>query len=255
MHRYRSTLRTLIGAGLLALAPLVAAWPQTIDVQVRVDLLEDRGPRGQASVRGVEAKPQNPLNRGNILVWLSPEPGVTMTSLAPAGSPGRFRMEQKNKNFNPHIMVVPLGSTVEFPNLDPFFHNVFSQFNGKRFDLGLYEAGSTREVHFDHEGISYLFCNIHSQMAAVIVTLRTPYYALGSRSGSLELHDVPPGDYEMHVWAEGADPKSLQDLSRRVRISPSQRDLGAMQVYVTGSLAQHKNKFGEDYRPEPDQSY
>jgi len=241
MHRHRSPFRTLICGGVLAVASIAAAWPQAVNVQVQVDLLQ--------------GKSQKPLNRGDVVVWLSPESGETMTALEPAVSPGRFRMEQKNKNFSPHILVVPLGSTVEFPNLDPFFHNVFSQFNGKRFDLGLYEAGSIRVVRFDHEGISYLFCNIHSQMAGVIVTLRTPYYALGSRSGSLELHDVPPGDYEMHVWAEGADPKSLQDLSRRVRISPSQRDLGAVQVYVTGSLAQHKNKFGEDYRPEPEQSY
>lgn len=255
MRQYRSPFWTLIVGGVLAVESLAVARPQTVDVQVRVDLLQDRGPRGQVPVRGVEGKAPKPLNQGNVVVWLSPEPGVTMASLEPAVSPGRFRMEQKNKNFNPHILVVPLGSTVEFPNLDPFFHNVFSQFNGKRFDLGLYEAGSTRVVHFDHEGISYLFCNIHSQMAAVIVTLRTPYYALGSRSGPLELHDVPPGDYEMHVWAEGADPKSLQDLSRRVHISPSQRDLGAIAVYVTGSLAQHKNKFGEDYRPEPAQTY
>ena len=66
---------------------------------------------------------------------------------------------------------------------------------------------------------------------------------------------MPPGDYELHVWAEGADPKALQDLSRRVHVGPSQRDLGTLQVHVTGSLADHKNKFGEDYRPEPVQSY
>ena len=241
MSSFRSSVRILLGSGALALCSAVVAWPQALDVQVRVDLLQ--------------GKSQKPLNQGNVVVWLSPEPGVTVAAVGPALAPGHFRMEQKNKRFTPHLLVVPLGSTVEFPNLDPFFHNVFSQFNGKRFDLGLYEAGSTRVVHFDHEGISYLFCNIHSQMAAVIVTLRTPYYAVASRSGPLELHDVLPGDYEMHVWAEGADPKSLQNLSRRVHISPSQRELGSIQVYVTGSLAQHKNKFGEDYPPEPAQSY
>ena len=69
---------------------------------------------------------------------------------------------------------VTRGSSVEFPNRDPWFHNVFSLFNGKRFDLGLYEAGSTRTVHFDREGISFIFCNIHPEMSAVIVVLRTP---------------------------------------------------------------------------------
>lgn len=233
--------RTLMILVSLAVSSLAAASPQDLDVEVRIDLLQ--------------GKTQNHLQQGNVVVWLTPESGVTMASAASPVTPGHFRMEQKNKNFTPHILVVPLGSTVEFPNLDPFFHNVFSQFNGKRFDLGLYEAGSTRVVHFDHEGISYLFCNIHSQMAAVIVTLRTPFYAVGTRSGPLRLHDVPPGEYQMHVWAEGADSKSLQDLSRRVHISPSQRDLGSIQIKVTGSLAQHKNKFGEDYRPDPAQTY
>lgn len=231
----------IIALGAFAVAAGGFARSQTSDVQIRVELLQ-----GNA---------QKPLNQGNIVTWLSPEPGVTMASVEPPVTPAHFRMEQKNKSFNPHLLVIPLGSTVEFPNLDPFFHNVFSQFNGKRFDLGLYEAGSTRVVHFDHEGISYLFCNIHSQMAAVIVTLRTPYFATGTRSGPLELHDVPIGDYELHVWAEGADPRELQELSRRVHIGSSQRDLGTLRVYVTGSLADHKNKFGEDYRPEPAQSY
>ena len=217
------------------------AQSETTDVQIRVELLQGNS--------------QQPMNQGNAVVWLSPEPGVTMASAEPPVTPAHFRMEQKNKSFSPHLLVVPLGSTVEFPNLDPFFHNVFSQFNGKRFDLGLYEAGSTRVVHFDHEGISYLFCNIHSQMAAVIVTLRTPYFAAGTRSGPLELHDVPVGDYELHVWAEGADAKELQELTRRVHIGSPQRDLGTLRVYVTGSLADHKNKFGEDYRPEPTQTY
>lgn len=236
-----ASLRLMIALGVLSLGPIGSASSQTSDVQVRVELLE--------------GKAQKPMNQGDIVVWLSPELGTTVASGEPLVTPGHFRMEQKNKSFNPHLLVVPLGSTVEFPNLDPFFHNVFSQFNGKRFDLGLYEAGSTRVVHFDHEGISYLFCNIHSQMAAVIVTLPTPYYAVGTRSGSLDMHDIPVGDYELHIWAEGGDPKALQELSRRIHIGSSPRDLGTLRVNVTGSLADHKNKFGEDYRPEPVQTY
>jgi hypothetical protein len=164
-------------------------------------------------------------------------------------------MEQKNKGFNPHLLVVPLGSTVEFPNLDPFFHNVFSQFNGKRFDLGLYEAGSNRAVRFDHEGVSYLFCNIHSQMGAVVVTLRTPYFAVAKESGEIELHHVPPGDYQVHVWAEGADARQLDALTRRVHIASGQLELGTIRVSVPSTMPPHKNKFGEDYKPDPVQSY
>jgi plastocyanin len=234
-------LRLIIVLCAAALVANGSARSQASDVQVRVELLQ-----GGA---------QKPMNHGNVVVWLSPEPGIAMAMGEPPVAPGHFRMEQKNKSFIPHLLVIPLGSAVEFPNRDPFFHNVFSQFNGKRFDLGLYEAGSTRVVHFDHEGVSYLFCNIHSQMAAVIITLRTPYFAVETRSGTLELHDVPAGDYELHVWAEGADPKTLQESSRRVHVASAQRDLGTVRLYVTGSLAEHKNKFGEDYRPDATQSY
>lgn len=227
--------------GALSISCAASTSSQESDVQVRIELLQ--------------GKAQKALSHGTAVLWLTPEADVSRASVDAAVAPGHFRMEQKNKSFNPHLLVVPLGSTVEFPNLDPFFHNVFSQFNGKRFDLGLYEAGSTRVVHFDHEGVSYIFCNIHSQMAAVIVTLRTPYFAVATRSGSIQVHNVPEGDYEVHLWAEGADPKELQDLSRHVHIGSSQGDLGTIRVYVTGSLAEHKNKFGEDYRPEPAQTY
>jgi plastocyanin len=230
--------RFVIALGTLAILSLAGASAQDIEVQARIELLQAGGQKASNHASA------------HVVLWLTPEPGV-----ATAFGPGQFRMEQKNKSFNPHLLVVPLGSTVEFPNLDPFFHNVFSQFNGKRFDLGLYEAGSTRIVHFDHEGVSYLFCNIHSQMAAVIVTLRTPYFTVATRGGAIALHNVPAGDYEMHVWAEGGDAKQLEALSHRVHIGTFQRDLGTIPVYVTGAPSPHKNKFGDDYRPEPEQTY
>jgi plastocyanin len=185
----------------------------------------------------------------SVVLWLSPMSVEGQTALAQT-STSRYRMAQKNKRFDPRLLVVPLGSTVEFPNLDPFFHNVFSQFNGKRFDLGLYETGSTKGVRFGQEGVSYIFCNIHPEMAAVIVTLATPYYSVIKGSGDLVIPQVPAGNYIMHVWAEGADAKNLNADTRRVSISPSQRDLGTIQIVASGSVAPHKNKFGEDYRPD-----
>ena len=103
-------------------------------------------------------------------------------------------MIQKNKQFDPHMLVVPVGSMVQFPNHDPFFHNVFSLYNGKRFDLGLYETGSERGVRFDREGVSYIFCNIHPEMGAVILALSTPYYDM-SADGAIVIPRVPPGKY------------------------------------------------------------
>lgn len=190
----------------------------------------------------------------SVVVWLTPV--VTGDAVPiPHPSPGHFRMAQKNKAFQPHLLVVPLGSTVAFPNLDPFFHNVFSQFNGKRFDLGLYEAGSTKDVRFNHEGISYIFCNIHPEMSAVIITLDTPWYASAAGSRAITLHDVPAGTYSLHVWAEGADARQLESLMRTVRINPEQNDLGVIRITVGEESPAHKNKFGQNYRPDPDSAY
>jgi hypothetical protein len=155
---------------------------------------------------------------------------------------------QKDKQFTPHLLVIPTGSTVDFPNLDPFFHNVFSLFNGERFDLGLYESGSSRTVHFDHDGVSYIFCNIHPEMSAVVITLSTPYYNVSPADGSVRLHAVPPGSYEMHVWAEASSANDLDALSRRVMVSNSEKTLGTLEIRVESHFHAHKNKFGEDYQ-------
>ena len=186
-----------------------------------------------------------------VVIWLNP----VMDDQSAVAKPGHFRLVQKDKGFLPHLLVVPLGSSVDFPNMDPFFHNVFSQFNGKRFDLGLYEAGSNRTVRFDHEGISYIFCNIHPEMSAVVISLATPYVAVSSGNGSITLHDVPADTYEMRVWAEGVDAKQLNSLTRRVRIGPEHASLGMIQLVESGTGNPHKNKYGEDYLPDPATSY
>jgi hypothetical protein len=233
---------TLIVAALLpaAFAPGLRCFAQGVDVRARVVIVHP--PARKSAV---------PANEPAIVVWLKPldpPPGFE----PPA--PGKFRMAQKNKTFEPHLLVVPLGSTVSFPNLDPFFHNVFSQFNGKRFDLGLYEAGRTRDVRFDHEGVSYLFCNIHSEMSAVIITMSTPWYAVSS-GGAIVLQHVLPGPYEVHVWAEGANASLLDRLTRRVQIGLDTANLGTISIPMEASPPAHKNKFGEDYRPEGNSPY
>jgi plastocyanin len=192
------------------------------------------------------------LSGSGVVVWLVPE---SAQFAGPAAVPSHFRLVQKDKKFSPHLLVVPLGSTVDFPNLDPFFHNVFSQFNGKRFDLGLYEAGSTKTVRFDHEGISYIFCNIHPEMSAIVITLATPYVAKSSEDGSAVIHNVPDGIYELHVWAEGADAKYLQSFTRNVHVHSEETDLGLIQITRSSNMLAHKNKFGEDYKPSENSLY
>jgi plastocyanin len=190
-------------------------------------------------------------DNSNAVVWLTPLEGRGQGQLrtvhAALGRP-RLRLVQKHKRFEPHLLVVPVGSAVEFPNLDPFFHNVFSLFEGKRFDLGLYEAGTTRTVSFDRPGICYIFCNIHPEMSAVVVVLETPYYAVSGRAGEIVIPDVPPGRYQFHVWHERSLPEDLKALSRAITVSEDTHSLGTIRVTQSGNLAlAHKNKYGRDY--------
>src|SRR5450756_301034 len=125
------------------------------------------------------------------------------------------------------MLVVPVDSTVEFPNLDPFFHNVFSQFNGRRFDLGLYETGRSQAVKVPREGISYIFCNIHPEMGGIIVSLATPYYAV-SKTGDVTIRSLPPGSYRLNLWSEHATADSLSAASKLIAVSPGSQDLGVV---------------------------
>jgi len=186
-------------------------------------------------------------NKSNVVVWLDSLDPAALRPASQVDSSATARLVQREKRFDPHILVVPVGSAVEFPNHDPFFHNVFSLFEGKRFDLGLYEAGTTRLVHFDRVGVSYIFCNIHPEMSAVVIALKTPYFAISDALGRISIGGVPPGRYEMHVWAEGASQETLNALTREVNISETDHSLGAIHVTQDTPLVPHKNKYGRDY--------
>src|SRR5882757_3172788 len=161
-----------------------------------------------------------------IVVWLSPVDAVRPISASTGRT--RYRLVQHHKRFQPGLLVVPVGSVVDFPNEDPWFHNVFSLYRGKRFDLGLYQAGSHRSVTFDRIGPSYLFCNIHPEMTGVVL-----------------------GRYILHVWYENATAESLQALQRQVSIQNPGQALPAILVKATKPApANHKNKYGQDYDPE-----
>lgn len=179
------------------------------------------------------------------VLWLKPLQDTPAAPFVPSRS---YTLLQKNRMFRPHLLVIPVGSMVQFPNADPFFHNVFSLFDGKRFDLGLYEAGSTKSVTFSREGVSYIFCNIHPEMSAVVLTLSTSRFAIADSSGAFHLSGVPAGDYEMHVWIEGVPQPDLSSMRRRVRLSAATTDLG--RVEVPGGLPptpSHQNMYGQSY--------
>ncbi len=143
---------------------------------------------------------------------------------------------------------MPVGAVVEFPNHDPYFHNVFSLFEGKRFDLGLYEAGSTRMVRFDKVGVSYIFCNIHAQMSAVVISIPTPYYGISDSQGDIVIHNVPEGRYKMQVWYETA-PEAIKSMTREITLSQHDSSIAPLKIEAANVPATHKNKYGRDYDP------
>lgn len=164
-------------------------------------------------------------------------------------------LTQQNKKFSPHLLAVTVGTLVAFPNKDPFFHNVFSIYQGKPFDLGLYESGATRSVRFTNPGVSYIFCNIHPEMSAVVVALRTPYFTSTDAGGEFRIDGVPPGPYELNIWYEGMSDEDLSMLSRKLNIASGEVKLPPINALSSGPLKQHKNKYGEDYRTHDKDRY
>jgi hypothetical protein len=137
---------------------------------------------------------------------------------------------------------------VAFPNFDPFFHNVFSMFDGRRFDLGLYEAGASRTVGFPKVGVCYIFCNIHPEMSAIIVVVDTNHYTVTDASGKFSFAGVAPGQYRLSVWHERAQAGSANEFPKLVTIGPGSSDLEPIRLTDSGKLTvTHKNKYGRDY--------
>jgi len=132
----------------------------------------------------------------NAVVWLE-------SAAAPARETRKVVLDQRNMAFSPHVLAVRVGTTVEFPNRDRVFHNVFSFHDGKRFDLGMYPVGAARDVTFGKPGLSRIFCNIHPNMAAYVMAVDSGYFAASDASGRFVLAAVPSGTYVYHAWHPG----------------------------------------------------
>jgi plastocyanin len=186
-----------------------------------------------------------------VVVWLEPVSGEV-----PAPAPGvKTRMLQKDKTFSPHVLAIRVGTTVDFPNFDPIFHNAFSNYNGQLFDVGLYPPGSTRAVRFQRSGTVRVFCNIHATMSAVIVVLNTPYFATTRKDGSFRIDGVPAGDYTLRVFHERATEANLERLTRRVTVGEEPVTLAALAISESGYIAiPHSNKYGHAYHTPPDEA-
>ena len=186
---------------------------------------------------------------GDVVVWLTPSRPVVV-SLSTASA----RLVQKDKRFTPHVIAVRVGTEIEFPNQDPFFHDVFSIYRGKPFDLGLYESGTARKVKFSQPGVSYIFCNIHPEMSAAVVALSTPYFAMTSSDGNFQITHVPPGHYKLAFWYESASDADLASLSRDLDVGNDTSSL-VVTLHSSDLPSQHLDKYGQEYSKNKPQSY
>ncbi|MEP7365914.1 MAG: carboxypeptidase regulatory-like domain-containing protein [Acidobacteriota bacterium] len=214
---------------------LLAAAALSADVSGTVELANSR----DSSVRKKH-------DFSGVAVWLEPAGGAV------AVKPGVFTISQRAKRFTPHISIVPTGSTIDFPNFDPIFHNAFSNFAGQPFDTGLYPPGTSRKVRFQRPGVVRVFCNIHSTMSAVILVVNSSHSALTEPSGEFRIKGVPPGEYTLKVWHERATEAALEKLSRHISVDAQGQHIVSLKISEAGYLpVPHLNKHGAEYPPEP----
>lgn len=225
MGRIRSEFRAIgirvLGTCALVLVP--ASLPAQSMVAGRVALQEKPG--------------EKTTDYGNTVVWLEPSSGTARAT------PIRTQVGMSERTFTPHVRVVPVGSTVEYPNQDPFTHNVFSTTPGALFDLGAYASGTSKGYQFRKTGAYPTYCNIHAKMAAYVVVVNTPWYAQAAADGRWQVTNVPVGKYRLTVWHERA-PKVTTELEVPAGgVSGIETTLDARGYRVVA----HKNKFGRDY--------
>ncbi|HEX8408839.1 MAG TPA: hypothetical protein VF883_08245 [Thermoanaerobaculia bacterium] len=185
---------------------------------------------------------QNPVVN-ETLVWLDPA-GKTYKKPAAA-----FTMTTRSKTFLPHVVAVPAGSTISFPNEDPIAHNLFSLTPGNTFDFGLYRKGAGKTHKFETPGTVNVYCNVHPAMSAVVHVMSTPYYGFADPNGNYSF-EVPAGRYRVTAWNEQGG-TATSDLE----VKADGTVAGATLLTIDGRnfrLTQHKNKHGQTYRPPKD---
>src|SRR6185295_18441824 len=162
-----------------------------------------------------EAQPRGGTLKGALTVGGQPKPGVIMLIGGKRRPPRARAVELRDGKLAPHLLVVPVGSTVSFANFDPIFHNLFSLSATRPFDLGLYKGGEARDVVFDKEGVVRVSCNLHSHTAAYVIVVNAPYYAVSDENGQLELKNLAPGRYKVRAWSEVSPEPVVRQLDIR----------------------------------------
>jgi len=189
---------------------------------------------GHMTIMDKGDKPANDVDQA--VVWL------TGTD-APAATPVKAEITTSQKELSPHVLVVPVGSTVSFPNHDSFNHNVFSLSEENPFDLGLYGRGKTRSVRFTRPGIVQIYCNVHAQMSAIVVVRDNPWFTQPQSDGTFSLKNVPPGSYTLHAWHE-----RVPEVTRQIEVPAGGLTDLSLGLDARGyQFKAHLNKFGQPY--------
>jgi plastocyanin len=215
------TARRVLAAVGLAVMVMAAGVPVTA-VTGRVTMLDKENQPGD--------------DVGQAVIWLSGPRGQARPAV-------QTDVGTSDKEFAPHVLVVPVGSTVTFSNYDPFNHNVFSLSEENPFDLGLYGRGEVRSVRFEKPGLVRVYCNVHAQMSSLILVRDTPWYTQPSSDGSFTLSSVPSGDYTLHAWHERAP-----ETSRPLTVPAEGLDQVTVELDARGyEFKPHLNKHGQPY--------
>ena len=200
-------------------------------------------PLAAATVSGkisfVTKRGQNPVVN-ETLVWLEPA-GRSLRK-----PPQTFQMMTRGKTLVPHVLAIPTGSTIEFPNDDPISHNLFSLSTNNTFDLGLYRRGSGKSHKFDTPGVVNVYCNVHPSMSAVIHVMGTPYYTFADAAGNYALADIPPGKYRLVAWNEQGGQSNAD-----VEVTSGGTVTGSLALTLDSRnyrITQHMDKNGKPYQ-------
>src|SRR6185295_3981249 len=217
------TMRWVVVLGFVSLATAALQTPAGVRVTGRITILEKRN------------KPSPDL--GSAVIYLE--------GAGPAAAPATLDITINDKVYRPRVVVVPVGSTVRFPNTDPFDHNVFSASEPNQFDLGLYGRGEAKGHTFTRPGLVRVYCNVHPKMVEYVVVTANRYYAQPGVDGSFRIENVAPGRYRMHVWHERISAEIVKD------VTVAAAGAGDLQVALDArgyKWRPHKNKDGQEYQ-------
>lgn len=206
---------------------------------------ETRAPRvaGRIAILEKDNKPSPDL--GSAVLYLE---GLSAPATAPApnAAPVTLDIAINDKVYVPRVVVTVVGTTVRFPNHDPFNHNVFSVSEPNQFDLGLYGRGEAKTQLFAHPGLVRVYCNVHPRMVAYVIVMANRYYTQPGADGTFAIEQVPPGRYRLHVWHE----RIAAEVVKEITVTSAGVTGGDLQVNLNARgyrWQPHKNKYGREY--------